>query len=212
MKKLLLAFSVLLTLGLFFAFPVSAVALAAEQETEPPYIEYNTETENSVTEQDENFDWSVWFKEKVMPVLISVGAGIVTICSFLYPVLYSVNGGVKLFKKSKSEFDNVTQRVVETQNEITEFKSTSLARIGEIAAKMRDEIGGIKDKNTTVLDEYGQKLAEQARALESVIRIMKIAFGNNAELVKNGYANEIMKIGGENDTQTETSGNSATNP
>jgi hypothetical protein len=213
MKRLLMVMFLLFALA-FIAVP-TATAFAYAEEAAPEA----EQTVEDVIEGENDFDWSEWFKEKAMPVLIAVSAGVVTICSFLYPVLYAVNGGVKLFKKSKAEFDNVTTKVVETQNEIIEFKTTSLIRISEVADKMQSEVASImkqskeelddiKAKNTAVLDEYGKKLAELTEQVENSVKIAKIGFCNSKELVKNGYANEIMKVGVGDDTQTETSDNS----
>jgi hypothetical protein len=203
----------LFALSLFF---ISAPTTAYAEEV---WNEENGENLEATVEEAEAFDWDEWFKEKAMPVLVSAGAGLVAVCSFLYPVLHSVNGGIKLFKKTKGEFETVTQAVIETQTDITEFKQTAVNRIeviastlkGEIAAlttENKSEMENIKKRNTVVLEAYGAKLAELVAVVENLVKIAKIGFCNDKELVRNGYANEIMKVGteGENGSaEIETS-------
>lgn len=133
---------------------------------------------------DDEFDWSVWFKKEALPVVIATGIGIVTICSVLAPVLNTVNGGIKLFKKSKDEYDKTTSKVIDAQTEIN--------KTAESVKNIFNEVCGLRVQ------------------VENLTKITKMAISNNAELVKNGYANEILKIGGENgskevkETNTDT--------
>ncbi len=179
-------------------YSVNTCAATGEQPVQ------NEGTEQEETEKD--FDWSQWLNDKCLPVLIAVGTSIVAICSFLCPVLKAVNGGIKLFKGSKDEFENVTNKVVESQQQITEFKETSLAKIEEIKNEMEKGISSIAEKSEKKIEEidaemrrtfnmFETELQDLLAQVENQIKVMKIAFGNNAELVKNGYANEIMKIG-----------------
>ena len=180
---------------------VNAVAYASAEETPAP-----SEESEQADETEKGFDWSQWFNDKCLPVLIAVGTSIVTICTFLYPVLNAVNGGVKLFKGSKDNFESVTNKVVESQQQITEFKETALTKIEEIKTEMEKGISSIAEKSEKKIEEidaemretfdkFAAELQDLLAQVENQIKVMKIAFGNNAELVKNGYANEIMKIG-----------------
>lgn len=130
-------------------------------------------SENNST--DEDFDWAVWFKEEALPVVIATGIGIVTICSVLAPVLNTVNGGIKLFKKSKDEYDKTTGQVLDAQSEINKTVKSVESLLTEV--------------HTLTIQ------------VDNLTRITKMAISNNAELVKNGYANEILKIGGENGSE-----------
>ena len=214
MKKVIHRGLISLAFIFMFALPISfkyagavpsatctVSAYAAAEEIPVP----SEETEQA-EETEKGFDWSQWFNDKCLPVLIAVGTSIVTICTFLYPVLNAVNGGVKLFKGSKDNFESVTNKVVESQQQITEFKETALTKIEEIKTEMEKGISSIAEKSEKKIEEidaemretfdkFAAELQDLLAQVENQIKVMKIAFGNNAELVKNGYANEIMKIG-----------------
>lgn len=205
-KALLAIFFLLFAFSLLFINQTSIIA----------YAEAPAEAESITETEDTSFEWNVWFQEKAMPILIAVGAGIITICSFLYPVLNSVNGGIKLFRKSKTDFDNTTQKVIETHMEITGFKDTSLVKLAEISENIKNEVGAIairskeelddiKSKTTAVLQAYEVILNKLAKQVGNIVKVAKIGFCNSSELVKNGYANEIMKVGVEDEnSQVET--------
>ena len=233
MKKFLILCSTLLASMLLVVFPtakqnnpkneicqnLSVAAVSVEEDSN-----LQTDTEKSQSENEkEKFDWSVWFKEKCMPVIIGVGGAVVTLCSLLYPVLNTVNGGVKLFKGSKDNFEKVTKEVVESQQKITEFKDTALSRIDNIKNEMeqgisdidkanREELAKIKDDISQTFNTFKVKLEDLIKQTQNQVRVMKIAFGNDKELVKNGYANQIMKIGAEDEVKTvENENNSDAN-
>jgi hypothetical protein len=204
--------------------PTSAVAFAAEVETETEQEQTTEEIAPPETEADPAVDWREWFNDKALPILIAVGAGIVTIISFLYPVLSAVNRGVKLFKRSKSTYEAVTEKVIATQGDITDFKNTSLVKIAEYGADMKNGVAEVSEKNKSDIDAireemeatlsaFGNQLAELVKVQGYNNQIMKIAFANDERLVKNGYANEIMKVGVDNGSaKTETSDSVVVNP
>ena len=152
-------------------------------------VEIEGENDNISTENDNNcsaeeFDWAVWFKEKALPVLVAVGSGIMTICAVLVPVLKSVKGGINLFKNSKAEYDKTTTEVLSAQKEI--------------------------NKTVENVQDLKKEVAELKIQVVNLVKIVKIAFTNNIELVKNGYANEILKIGDENGSKEIKETNSTT--
>lgn len=128
---------------------------------------------------EEEFDWSVWFNEEALPVLIAVGAAIITLCGTLYPILKTVTSGVKLFKTSKQNFDTATNGVVASQRQISEMKNNTEEQIKDLK----------------------EQLNNMSVEIKQIKSMLKIAFCNNGELVKNGYANEIMKVGEGNGSQ-----------
>lgn len=211
-KRFLIGSIAVLCFAFLIFLPIAAKSSTPTHESAQAVVlavsEQQTVEETTQEEQAE-FDWSVWFKEECLPVLIAVGSAIVTICTILCPVLSTVNGGVKLFKGSKENFENVTNKVVESQNQITEFKETALAKIDSIEAQMEKQISNIadttkesiknmSDKAELAYKTFSKELEGLITQVENQIKVMKIAFGNNEELVKNGYANEIMKIGADN--------------
>jgi hypothetical protein len=112
-------------------------------------------------------DWSALFNDTIMPILVSVGIGLVGVMTVLLPILRSILKGSKLFIRSKATFDTVTEKVINTQESIEKF-----------------------------IDETKQVIAEQSQEIKQMREMIKIGFGNNTELVKNGYAKEIIKIAG----------------
>lgn len=144
----------------------------------------NISTGNDDNCSAEEFDWATWFKEEALPVLVAVGSGIMTICAILVPVLKSVKGGIKLFKDSKGEYDKTTNEVLSAQKEI--------------------------NKTVENVQDLKKEVAELKIQVVNLVKIVKIAFTNNIELVKNGYANEILKIGDENGSKEIKETNSTT--
>lgn len=177
MKKLFIAMCCMLGLTFILCGSVGVVnderiyaTVASVETTETVVVEENVE---------EEFDWSIWFKEEVLPILIAVGSAVSVICAILLAALKTIRSGIELFKKSKQNFDTATNGVVTSQKQISEMKSYN----EEQAKTMLERLDSIEIK-------IGQ-----------IMTILKIAFCNNGELVKNGYANEIMKVGEENGTQ-----------
>lgn len=203
MKKLVLyAF---LIFGFFIGCTSLSQSVYASNNTTVVASEVVEDANEKATEE-EQFDWGQWFKDKCLPVLIAAGTSIVTICTCLYPVLNTLNGGVKLFKGSKDNYEAVTKQVLETQKEILEFKENALSKIEQIKEQMQEEvskiaesskenIGKIKDDMQHTFEAFSVDLQNLLKQVENQIKVLKIAFGNNTELVKNGYANEILKIG-----------------
>ncbi len=176
MKKLFIAICCML--GLTFAFCASVGVTNEEMVCTYASVE---STDMVVVEEniEEEFDWAVWFNEEALPVLIAVGAAIITLCGTLYPILKTVTSGVKLFKTSKQNFDTATNGVVASQKQISEMKNNT-----------EEQIESLKEQ----LNNMGVEIKQ-------IKSMLKIAFCNNEELVKNGYANEIMKVGEENGSQ-----------
>ena len=201
-KKTIYRSLIFLAFIFIIALPISFKCVDATLDITCTVSAVTEQTQDEETAQAEKaekgFDWSQWFNDKCLPVLIAVGTSIVAICSFLYPVLNAVNGGVKLFKGSKDNFESVTNKVVESQQQITEFKETKNEMeqgVASIAEKSEKRIDEIDAEMRRTFDKFAAELQDLLAQVENQIKVMKIAFGNNAELVKNGYANEIMKIG-----------------
>ena len=193
-SKIILACSILFIIMFGFILCNSVGDCNKEMRVYAASVSSETVTvETPQEETEEQFDWGVWFKDKAMPVLVAVGAGIVAICGILAPVLNTISGGVKLFKNSKTDMDTMVGAVKNSQGQVAtickETKQTS-AEIKESFKQNKEQIAAISSD------------------VKTVINVIKILVCNNSELVKNGYANEIMKLLGENDEKIETQNNS----
>lgn len=151
-----------------------------------------TTEENSSTATEEKFDWGVWFKDKAMPVLIAAGAGIVAVCGILAPILNTISGGVKLFKNSKTDMDAMVSTV-----------KTSQGQVATICKETKQTSNKIEEN----FKLYESLMSAISGDVKTLMQVVKILVCNNSELVKNGYANEIMKLLGENNEKIETKNN-----
>ena len=170
MKKLFIAMCCMLGLTFILCESVGVVNDERIYATVAVVVEENVE---------EDFDWSIWFNEEVLPILIAVGSAVSVICAILLVALKTIRSGIELFKKSKQNFDTATNGVVASQKQISEMKNNT-----------EEQIESLKEQ----LNNMGVEIKQ-------IKSMLKIAFCNNEELVKNGYANEIMKVGEENGSQ-----------
>ncbi len=188
MKKILILLAAILLVAFLIGAPI---AYAEEIDTGEPA-------------EEEAFDWVAWFKDEAAPFVIAFGTGLIAFLIAFAPVFNGIKAAVKLFKNSKEEYDGVAEKVVNTQLSITDFKDTSLAEMKAIHTHYAQELEKIREQNSLVLDAQKGEIRGIKKEITKLARIAKIGFCNSEELVKNGYANEIMKVEVEDeDTQTE---------
>lgn len=189
------------------------------------YAQENT-TINMEIQQEENI--SEWLNNEVMPALISLGVSLIAIFTAFQPFLKGITNGIVLFKNSKGEYDKTTQRILETQKQINDFNTEAINTISSLKNETINEISCLKAEiiltnsiNKEQLSLIQKEMIDKLKSLyfeienskkeiETLREILKIGFGNNAELVKNGYAREIMKVVNNGSSETKKEDNNIT--
>lgn len=121
--------------------------------------------------------WEAYLEEELMPAALIVISSVGTICLAALPVLKQIQASGLRFDKA-SEDVNATVKSKQKYDE-------RLDAYGERLSKM--------EKCMT------EGLARMERKLGNIERIERIGFGNTRELVQNGYARAIAKVGEEDE-------------
>ena len=128
------------------------------------------------TEEAVSFDFIGYVEGTVIPAAVAVVSSAALLYIACLPLVRSVKGAVNLIKGSKKNFDNATKKVEDNDEERRELLS---------------ELKEMKEEN--------RGLALQMQAiqgkLDEIEKIEKIGFGATSELVKNGAARKIGKVG-----------------
>lgn len=111
---------------------------------------------------------SVFFDEKVLPIVVQYGTVAVGVLSVAVPILGKIN-------KSRKTFDAANAALEAVREDSESVKEKSVKKDGEIIA-LKKQIEQINFKQDTIL------------------KVCKIAFMNNKDLVINGFASEIKKV------------------
>lgn len=132
--------------------------------------------ETESTEEAVSFDFIGYVEGTVIPAAVAVVSSAVLLYIACLPLIRSVKGAVNLIKGSKKNFDDATKKVEDNDKERRELLS---------------ELKEMKEEN--------RGLALQMQAiqgkLDEIEKIEKIGFGATSELVKNGAARKIGKVG-----------------
>lgn len=177
-KRIILTLLIFFALGigvLFVALPTSSVVYAAA-ETE--------ETVEPTEEVKEEKDWVEWVKQELVPYAVLAISAIGTIIVAVSPILAKS-------KKAIDKFKDVTKDV----NGTKENGEKSIQRMEAFAKDTEAKLQGIADDFSQKVKDFDERLTRIEQASENAEKIARIGFGNMEELVKNGYAAEIEKVG-----------------
>lgn len=123
--------------------------------------------------------WSEW-----LPRIEAIGVSAITIVTII----------VMFLREIKTLVGKVKGAVGELKNTDEELKLKS-----EILERAKAELNAA----TTELDTTKQEIAQIKDSIDKIVASLNIAFGNNAELVKKGFAKEIAELlGGINEQDT----------
>ncbi len=132
-------------------------------------------------------DWSTFVNNQLMPVFIASGSSVLVFLSVLVPLLKIVISGANLFKKTSSQYAEVASKLIK-QN-----------------AVMEKSIAEINAKTVNSVLAQRQEIAYLRQQLDKTILALRVALGNDTELVKKGYSVEILRIlGGESYEENES--------
>lgn len=183
-KRIFLILSLLFVFAIMiFAVPASVAHAYAEGE----------EVEQVEEQPSEETDWGAWVKEKLVPSIVLVVSGALTIYIAILPILVKVKRASDKFKEATKDVNNTAKNGDENAKKIESFTSEASAKLQGVANDFTDKI--------KALDERISRIEKSSQNTEAITRI---GFGNMEELVQKGYAAEIEKVG-KSDEQNEES-------
>jgi soluble cytochrome b562 len=129
-------------------------------------------------------DWKVVIDEKVVPWVTLAVSAVLSIYLAISPVLYKI-------KKTSDTFDKASDKLDKSQ-ELTEKAKKQLKSTQDDIMKLEGEFAEVKEG-------YKQMIT----SVSNIEKIVRLAFENNDELIVKGFANEIAKVGSEDEVIKE---------
>lgn len=127
--------------------------------------------------------------EELTDLILNVGATATGAAVTMFAFLRSINDLKNKFKKSSEDHTDATKTLKSCEKEILD---------NNLATKV-----AIEQNNKETLEKIIEDNAITREEVEKLLKVFAIAFSNDSKLVKNGAANEIMKVLGGNDENTE---------
>jgi methyl-accepting chemotaxis protein len=128
--------------------------------------------------------WQEYIEVKVIPNVVLALSTISALCVAVMPLLTKI-------KLTLTSFDKATQDVNGTAQSGKNATKTVL--------ECKDEIKQLMAEIKETKDEMKQMAVPIQQGIDHLEKITRIGFCNTSELVKNGYAREIAKVGHENE-------------
>lgn len=125
-------------------------------------------------------DWQAYIEEQVIPILTMAGGTIGLVLVTAIPIVSRV-------KLAVASFNQATSDVNETAN------------TGKTVAKSVDEYGTKFTELSSSFNTYRSTTEAELKAVRQenadLRKMLEIGFCNDPELVKNGYARQILEVG-----------------
>ena len=112
-----------------------------------------------------------WYEAYIEPRIVTISA----VLGVTSPIYLLLQRAILTAEKAKKGLETASNRVNSTVEENTALK----AKIGELQAEMT---------------ELGMLITKQNDDLKAIKKANRIAYANNPELVKNGYAHTISEV------------------
>lgn len=147
------------------------------------------EQEEVVVIEENKSELAEWLDEDLEDLIVNVAASLSGTVIAMVAFLKSINALKSAFKKSGEENTGASKAIKDCTNEI---KDNNLATKVAIEQNNKETIETITKDNAATREE-----------VEKLLKVFAIAFSNDSKLVKNGAANEIMKVLGDTNENTE---------
>ena len=154
-------------------------------------------------------EWREYIETKLIPIAVAAIGAVGTLYIGATPVLNLVKTAAGHFIKASENVSLTVENGKKTDatlegydKKITEFEEQIESNIREYQEKTDKTISSFIGRFDST-DEMLQKLEKIASRIDD---IMLLGFCNIDELVKKGYAAEIMKVGARNEKNTESKG------
>ena len=133
-------------------------------------------------------DWQIYVEEKLIPNIIFILTSISGISVLAMPIISRIQASAAKFDKATEDVNTTYQNDKEMLDFLSEYREEMSSMMEEFKALRGDVEGYISPVKQTA---------------ENIEKIARIGFGNTAELVRNGYAHEIAKVGKEDEQSKE---------
>ena len=147
------------------------------------------EPEEVVAIEENKSELATWLDEDLENLIVNVAASLSGTVIAMVAFLKSINALKTAFKKSGEENSNSAKVMRDCEKEI---RDNNLATKVAIEASNKETLEKVEASNQITREE-----------IEKLIKVFAIAFSNDSKLVKNGAANEIMKVLGDINENTE---------
>lgn len=202
MKKLFLVL-IILTFGFFSFIKVNG---QEEVETQNETEETQTGEEMTPSELMDAIKGEIdrltatdanWFEnaiiEKIITFFMGLFGALGTVVVYLKKVKVINGDVVKAMtnnKKSAEELHEEAKKAIE----VVKQQAEELGVSKQLIDKLDSAIESYKEKINEEVTKLSNKVEELGADNKAIIEILKIAFANNELLVKNGFANSIVKV------------------
>ncbi len=128
--------------------------------------------------------WQEYLETKLIPNAVLALSTISALCVAAMPLLSKIKTTLKGFDKATEDVNTTAENGKNTVSNVLEC---------------RDEIKLLVEDLKTVKQDIETAIAPIKKNTENLEKIVRIGFGNTSELVKNGYARQIAKVGNEDE-------------
>ncbi len=133
-------------------------------------------------------EWQLYVEEKLILNIVFILTSISGISVLAMPIISRIQASAAKFDKATEDVNTTYQNDKEMLDFLSEYREEMSSMMEEFKALRGDVEGYISPVKHTA---------------ENIEKIARIGFGNTAELVRNGYAHEIAKVGKENEQSKE---------
>lgn len=148
-------------------------------------------------EEIKNSDDINWFENElinyIFTTLFSIVGTIIVILLYFKKTKLINTDLIALITNNKKTSEELTEEM-KTQIEFVKKQAVDLGVKEELITKVETSVSNLMDNFNNKVSELENKLKEQKVQSDELAEIIKIAFLNNTDLVKNGYADKIKKV------------------
>ena len=149
-------------------------------------------------------EWTQMLNEKVIPYVVATLTALSALYLAVSPILAKVKSASEAFEKSSEELETTNKdaaedakrskaRYIKMQRSMEDAVTNMAALVSEAMTEMQAVKDQIAQQNNTVMEEV-HKVYEME---SNILRMGKLGFGEDSELVKKGIAAQIAMIGEE---------------
>ncbi len=132
--------------------------------------------------------WKQYLEEKLVPAATATATSLLLIYLGVLPVLKKVVNMTLLFNKATDNVKTTVENGEKANSSLEEFKA-------ELSQQFTEAV----EAGVAAMKEQDERIKHIEKHSSNTEEIVRIAFGNTAELVTKGYAAEIAKVGNKNE-------------
>ena len=128
--------------------------------------------------------WKEFAEAELLPKVILAISSLATAYTMFIPLVNRVKAELEKFKGATDDINATTVASLKSNKQVSEFKAEMEQRFDEYEKYMKQR-----------LDEYGEYMGQMKKATEENASILRMGLCNIPDLVRNGTARQIAKIG-----------------